>query len=100
MLDQQESEFLTGSEESEKLAAKLSSTNDKVSNKGVVREQQELVAKESKALEEALDKVRKAEYRVCRQQQKLEGGQQALGISFEGRKRVNTRNVSRALRNH
>ena len=74
VLDQQESVwfFLTDSEKSKKLTAELSSVNDKVSNKGVVRKQQELVAKESKAFEETLDKVRRVEYKLEKKQLELE----------------------------
>ena len=62
VLDLQESEFQTDNEKSQKLATILSSINDKVSNReGVVRKLQ----------------VRKAEYRLERQQQKLEEEQQA-----------------------
>ena len=70
----------------------LSSIRDTVSNKeGVVREQQEQVVTESMALEEALDKVRKAEYELERQQQKLEEKQQALEFLLGEQEGVNAR---------
>ena len=78
VLDQQESEFQTDNEKSQQLATTLSSINDKVSNgEGVVRKLQAQFGMESMALEDALEKVHKAEYRLERQQQKLEEEQQA-----------------------
>ena len=75
------SEFQKENEKSKKLTAELSSINDKVSNKeGVVRNQQEFVGKERKALQDAWCKVRKPEDRLERQQQKLEKEQQALEL--------------------
>ena len=56
MLDLQEREYQTDNEKSKKLTSELSSINDKVSNnEGAVGKRQELVEKESKALEEALE---------------------------------------------
>ena len=49
----------------------------------IKKEQQELVGKGNKVFEEAMDKVRNAEYRWKKQQKKLEEEQQALDILLE-----------------
>ena len=96
VLDQQESEFQTDNGNSEKLTAELG-INDKASNsQGAVRTQQELVTTGSTALEEAMDKVRKAEYRLGKQQQqKLQEKQQALEILLKEQKGINARMCQR-----
>ena len=72
-LELRESGYQTDNGKLKKLTAELRSINDKASNKvGVVRTQQDLVEKESEALEEAMDKVHEAEYRLEKQRKKLE----------------------------
>ena len=62
LLDQQESEFQTDIDKSNKFTGEKNSINDEVSSKeGVVRKPPKWIGKGSKAYEEALDKVRKAE---------------------------------------
>ena len=56
VLNLQEIHYQTDNEKSKKLTSELSSINDKVSNNGgAVGKRQELVEKESEALEEAFD---------------------------------------------
>ena len=77
-MDQQESEFQTDTKKS-KLTAELSSVDDRVPNrKRTVTKQQELVAHESKALEEALYKVRRAENRLGAQQEEEQQARDTL----------------------
>ena len=57
-------DYQTDNENSKRLRAQSNSINDQVSNKRIFPKHQDVVEKNSKALEEALDKVRKAEYRL------------------------------------
>ena len=96
-LELKENEHQTDNEKSKKLTSELSSVNDIVSYKGVVRKQQDIVGKESKALEEALDKVRKVQHRLDIKRENLEEEQQALELLLQEQENQR-KNVSKTQR--
>ena len=93
VLDLRKSDYQTDKEKSNKLTSELVSINDKVS-KGCP-ETARVGRKESEPLEEALDKVREAEYRLERQRKNLEEEQQALELLLEKQKGSQYKNASK-----
>ena len=91
-LDLQEAEHQTDNEKSKKLISERSSINHTVSHKeGVAKKLEELVDKESKALEETLDNVQNVQYKLDIPQKKQEDEKQMLEKLLEEQKEVNVR---------